>query len=144
MKISTKGHYALRMMIEFAMNPENTTKINQVAKSQKISEKYLEQIVSKLVKAGLVKSIRGAQGGYKLLRKPAEYTVGDILRAAEGNLVPIYCLEAHSDSCWREGSCVTKEVFEQISDAVNTVVDSILLEDLLQKEIALRKSKSQI
>lgn len=142
MKISTKGRYALRMMIEFAMNPERATKINQVAKNQQISEKYLEQIVSGLVKSGLVKSIRGAQGGYILSREPGEYSVGDILRATEGNLVPIYCLDSNTEPCWREGSCVTKNVFKQIADAVNQVVDNITLEDLLREEIAIRRSLS--
>lgn len=88
MKISTKGRYALRMMLEFAMSPDHTTKINQVAKHQGISEKYLEQIVSILVKANYVKSVRGAQGGYLLTRPASEYIVGDILRLTEGSLAP--------------------------------------------------------
>lgn len=86
MRVSTKGRYALRMMIEFGLNPDQCTKISQVAARQGISDKYLEQIVSLLHKAGYVRSIRGAQGGYMLTRKPEEYTVGMILRAAEGSL----------------------------------------------------------
>lgn len=93
MKISTKGRYALRMMLEFAMSPDHTTKINQVAKHQGISEKYLEQIVSILVKANYVKSVRGAQGGYLLTRPASEYIVGDILRLTEGSLAPVSCLD---------------------------------------------------
>ena len=85
MRVSTKGRYALRMMIEFGLNPDQCTKISQVAARQGISDKYLEQIVSLLHKAGYVRSIRGAQGGYMLTRKPEEYTVGMILRAAEGS-----------------------------------------------------------
>ena len=93
MKISTKGRYALRMMLEFAMNPNECTKISQVAKRQGISDKYLEQIVTLLARAGYVKSMRGAQGGYKLAFSPEEYTVGMILRVTEGNLAPVACLE---------------------------------------------------
>ena len=80
MRVSTKGRYALRMMIEFGLNPDQCTKISQVAARQGISDKYLEQIVSLLHKAGYVRSIRGAQGGYMLTRKPEEYTVGMLLR----------------------------------------------------------------
>ena len=82
MRVSTKGRYALRMMIEFGLNPDQCTKISQVAARQGISDKYLEQIVSLLHKAGYVRSIRGAQGGYMLTRKPEEYTVGMILKEA--------------------------------------------------------------
>ena len=96
MKISTKGRYALRMMLEFAMNPNECTKISQVAKRQGISDKYLEQIVTLLARAGYVKSMRGAQGGYKLAFSPEEYTVGMILRVTEGNLAPVACLDAPS------------------------------------------------
>ena len=97
MKISTKGRYALRMMIEFGLNPTSTTKINQVAKKQHISEKYLEQIASTLVKGKFITSVRGAQGGYMLAKAPKEYTVGDILRLTEGSLAPVYCLESNSE-----------------------------------------------
>ncbi len=93
MKISTRGRYALRMMLEFAREPESVTRLGDVAKSQQLSEKYLEQIVSVLTKAGFVKSIRGAQGGYLLTRKPEEYSVGDILRLTEGSMAPVICLE---------------------------------------------------
>ena len=85
MKISTKGRYALRMMIEFGMNLDQCTKISQVAARQGISDKYLEQIVTLLHRAGYVRSSRGAQGGYMLTRKPEEYTVGMILRQVEGS-----------------------------------------------------------
>lgn len=86
MKISTKGRYALRMMLEFALHPGECTKINQVAERQQISDKYLEQIVTILSRAGYVKSMRGAQGGYYLTKEPADYTVGMILRLTEAAL----------------------------------------------------------
>ena len=139
MRISTKGRYALRMMIEFALNEGNPSKINQVAKNQNISEKYLEQIVSKLHKADYVRSIRGSQGGYVLNRAPKDYSVGDILRATEGSLAPSSCLDSKSSNCYRNNLCVTQNVFRKIEDAVNSVVDNISLEDLLQEELEIRR-----
>ena len=138
MKISTKGRYALRMMIEFALNEDTPCKINQVAKSQNISEKYLEQIVSKLHKADYVRSIRGSQGGYILTRDPKDYSVGDILRATEGSLAPSACLDGKNNICFRNNICVTQNVFRKIEDAVNSVVDNITLEDLLKEELDIR------
>ena len=90
MKISTKGRYALRLMIDLAMNDEgNPIRIKDVAMRQNISDKYLEQIISVLNKAGYVKSVRGPQGGYTLKKKPEDYTVGMILRLTEGSLAPV-------------------------------------------------------
>ena len=94
MKISTKGRYALRMMIDIAVNDHGEpVRIKEIAGRQGISDKYLEQIISVLNKAGYVKSIRGPQGGYRLTKTPAEYTVGSILRLIEGSLAPVSCLE---------------------------------------------------
>lgn len=137
MKISTRGRYALKMMIEFAMSPDKATKINQVAKSQEISEKYLEQIVSLLSKAGYVKSIRGSHGGYVLTKPANEYSVGDILRVTEGSLAPVFCLEDDAEPCYKDKICATKRVFKQIEDAINNVVDNITLEDLLKDTLAM-------
>lgn len=134
MRISTRGRYAIRMMLEFATHPETPTKIIQVAKNQGISEKYLEQIVSSLVKAGYVKGIRGANGGYLLSKPIHEYSIGDILRVAEGSLSPLYCLEEGS-SCKNSPICVSRNLFKKIEDAVNKVVDNINLQDLLNEEL---------
>jgi Rrf2 family protein len=142
MRISTRGRYALKMMIEFAKHPDTTTKINQVSRSQHISEKYLEQIVSTLTKAGFVKSIRGAQGGYLLARKPSEYSVGEILRLTEGSLAPVACLDDDSEPCDLACACVSRSVFRKIEDAVNQVVDNISLEDLLNEEEADAKIRT--
>jgi len=136
MRISTRGRYALKMMIEFAKHPDTTTKICQVSRSQNISEKYLEQIVSTLTKAGFVKSVRGAQGGYLLSRAPKDYSVGEILRLTEGSLAPVACLDDDSAPCDLAGICVSRDVFKKIEDAVNNVVDNISLEDLLNKDAA--------
>lgn len=134
MKISTKGRYALRMMIEFGMNPDKCTKISQVAESQGISDKYLEQIVTILLRAGYVKSIRGAQGGYMLTRAPQEYTVGMILRLAEGSLSPVSCLNDDAEPCDRAGQCVTLTVWKKLKDAIDQVVDSVTLADLIEEQ----------
>lgn len=134
MKISTKGRYALRMMLEFAMNPDVCTKINQVAERQQISEKYLEQIVTILTRAGYVKSMRGAQGGYRLARDPSEYTVGMILRLTEGSLAPVACLEDDKNLCSRAGICVTLNVWKQLNEAISDVVDHVTLADLVKEQ----------
>lgn len=142
MKISTKGRYALRMMLEFALRPNECTKISQVAKNQQISVKYLEQIVTILCKAGYVKSIRGSQGGYLLTRKPEEYTVGQILRLTEGNLSPVACLEEEKNPCSRAGGCATLQVWKRLEEAISGVVDHVTLADLLneQKEMEAQKT----
>lgn len=135
MKISTKGRYALRLMLDLALN--NTGEyitIKSIAARQDISEKYLEQIISLLNKAGYVKSIRGSQGGYKLMKEPTEYTVGMILRLTEGSLAPIDCLEDLTNECKRSDDCVTREVWVELYDAIKSVVDHITLQDLLDKQ----------
>lgn len=134
MKISTKGRYALRMMIEFAMAPEEYTKINQVATRLGISDKYLEQIVMVLSRAGYVKSVRGAHGGYTLTRQPEEYTVGMILRSTEGSLSPVSCLNDDVNLCEQASSCITLNVWQQIKDAVDEVVDRVTLADLVEEQ----------
>lgn len=135
MKISTKGRYALRLMLDLALN--NTGEyitIKTIAARQEISEKYLEQIISLLNRAGYVKSIRGAQGGYRLAKEPSEYTVGMILRLTEGSLYPIDCLEKDGE-CSRQGGCATREVWQELYEAICTVVDRITLQDLVDKQL---------
>ena len=132
MKISTKGRYALRLMIDLSMNSVGEpVSLKDVAKRQGISEKYLEQIISVLNRAGYVKSIRGAQGGYLLRRAPEEYTVGMILRLTEGSLAPVTCVEDGDFPCERQENCVTVILWKKINDAINSVVDSITLQDLV-------------
>lgn len=136
MKISTKGRYALRLMIDIAMHgTDENVSIRDVAARQDISIKYLEQIVSMLVRVGYLRSIRGAQGGYRLAKTPAEYTVGDILRITEGSLAPVTCLEDGQDSCERASKCVTKKLWKGLYEAVNNYVDSVTLEDLINDTI---------
>lgn len=135
MKISTRGRYALRLMLELAMAPKGEyTTIKSIAERQEISEKYLEQIITSLSRAGYVKSARGAQGGYKLAKPAEEYTVGMILRTIEGNLVPVACMEDEPNQCPRSTQCVTLDIWKQINDAVNNVIDNITLADLAKKQ----------
>ncbi|MDO4944019.1 MAG: Rrf2 family transcriptional regulator [Ruminococcus sp.] len=136
MKISTKGRYALRLMIDLAMHAEDGyIPIKAVAERQGISDKYLEQIISVLSRAGYVRSIRGAGGGYKLASSPDKYTVGMILRLTEGSLAPVACLEGDINPCERQDKCPTLFIWQKIYDAVNDVVDNITIADILEKEL---------
>ncbi len=133
MKISTKGRYALRLMIDLATNDEgNPIRIKDVAERQGISDKYLEQIISVLNKAGYVRSVRGPQGGYTLKKKPEDYTVGMILRLTEGSLAPVACVEDNEQTCERQSGCVTYILWKKISNAVNDVIDNVTLKDLVE------------
>lgn len=137
MKISTKGRYALRLMLDIALHDAaGPVRIKDVAARQDISDKYLEQIVSILNKAGYVRSIRGPQGGYQLIRKPEEYTVGMILRLTEGSLAPVSCLEYEENDCPRQESCATLKLWVMLNDAVKDVVDKVTLEDLMEWQLA--------
>lgn len=132
MRISTKGRYALRLMLDLATHCSGEPiRLKDVARRQKISEKYLEQIISVLNKAGYVRSIRGPQGGYVLQKAPREYTVGMILRLTEGSLTPVECAEGGSGICDMEESCATRILWKKLDDAINGVVDHVTLEDLL-------------
>ena len=135
MKISTKGRYALRTMIDLAMNDtgENIS-IKAIAARQGISTKYLAQIISTLNKAGYVKSERGANGGYRLTKKPEEYTVGMILRLTEGSLAITTCTQDEQNLCERYGCCTTVKVWEKINKAISDVVDNITIADLAADE----------
>lgn len=134
MTISTKGRYALRIMMDLSSHMGETTKLKDIAARQGISEKYMEQIVAVLNKAGYVRSTRGAQGGYQLVKQPREYTVGMILRLTEGSLAPVECLAENALPCERNGRCATVEVYKRIYDAVNNVIDTTTVQDLLDIE----------
>ena len=135
MKISTKGRYALRLMIDLALNgTDSYVPITSVSQRQQISEKYLEQIITQLSRAKLVKSARGAQGGYRLVREPKDYTAGEIIRAVEGSLAPVACLEPGHEICSRAEQCVTLDLWKEIQDAVDTIVDHTTLADLVEKQ----------
>lgn len=140
MKISTKGRYALRLMIDLANEGgESLVSLKDVANRQGISLKYLEQIVGLLSKANFVRSGRGPQGGYRLARLPEEYTVGDILRLTEGNLAPVSCLEDDENRCERCEHCGTLDFWSGLYATINQYIDRFTLADLAEAE--RRKAK---
>lgn len=134
MTISTKGRYGLRIMIDLASHMEETVKLKDIAARQNISEKYMEQIMAILNKAGYVRSTRGAQGGYQLVKPAQEYTVGMILRLTEGSMAPVDCLSENALVCDRNSRCATVEIYRRMYDAINHVIDHTTLQDLLEIE----------
>jgi Rrf2 family protein len=132
MKLSTKGRYGLRAMLEMALNEEQEPMATRtIAERQGISERYLEQLLIPLKQAGLVKSIRGSQGGYILGRKSQDITVGDVIRALEGPIAPVDCVsELNPNECDRSSFCVTRGIWSQMRDAISAVLDSYTLQDL--------------
>lgn len=135
MRISTKGRYAVRVMLDLAVNNTGEyIKVKDIAARQDISEKYLEQIISILNKAGFVKSVRGAQGGYRIARDPSEYTVGMILRLTEGSLNPVACLDDEINECERCDTCETLEVWKELAAAIDHVVDGVTVADLAERQ----------
>ena len=137
MRISTKGRYAIRLMIDIAQhsNGENVS-LKDISKRQGISLKYLEQIVNMLSKAGLLRSQRGSQGGYRMAKKPEEYTIGDILRITEGELAPVACLEDGENNCPRVSMCPTISFWEGLYDTINKYLDSKTIADLVNESQA--------
>ena len=134
MKISTKGRYALRLMTDLAMHSEDGyVPIKVIAERQNISDKYLEQRISILSRAGYVRSIRGAGGGYMLAYPPEKYTVGMILRLTEGSLAPVACLETEENLCERADECPTLFIWERLYAAINDVVDNITIADIVDR-----------
>ncbi|TAH68151.1 MAG: Rrf2 family transcriptional regulator [Anaerolineaceae bacterium] len=133
MKLTTKGRYGLRAVVDLAVNADDeAVALSQIAERQGISMNYLEQLIAKLKKSGIVNGIRGAQGGYVLAMPAEEISVGDILRALEGDLSPVDCYELNSNDtpCNNSDLCVTKYVWKRISDSINDAVDGIMLSDL--------------
>ena len=132
MKISTKGRYALRMMLDLALAAaDRPVRVKDIAERQGISEKYMEQIISVLNKAGYVRSVRGPQGGYFLTKKPEEYTVGMILRLTEGSMAPVECLDYEDYHCQRQDVCTTFLLWKKLDEAIRGVIDHVTLEDLM-------------
>lgn len=133
MKISTKGRYALRLMLDLAQhNTGEMIRIKDISERQNISEKYLEQIITSLKRSGYVKSLRGAQGGYRLAKEPKEYTVGMILRLTEGNMAPVSCLEDEANECPRAEHCTSLRLWKMLDEAVKGVIDHVTLQDMLE------------
>lgn len=135
MLVSTRGRYALRIMMELAQYDRSRwIPLPLIAEKQEVSEKYLESIVSVLVKAGLVEGLRGKGGGYRLSRELKDYSVGEILRLSEGSLAPVACLDGSKNSCPRAGKCQTLPMWEKLDSLINGYLDSVSLVDLLHQE----------
>ena len=131
MKLSTKGRYGIHAMYDLAQfGSETPQPIKSIAERQNIPEAYLEQLIGQLRRSGLVKSVRGAQGGYLLSRSPSEITVGEVLRTLEGELAMVDCL-LEEDACHKACSCPTRVVWKKLRDGMNAIVDGITLQDML-------------
>lgn len=136
-KISTKGRYALRMMLDLAEHQgDGYVALKDIAQRQGISKKYLEQIVPMLGRADVLRTTRGYQGGYRLARAPQEYTVGEILCLTEGGLAPVACLDQHPNPCPRCGACATLPMWEGLERVIRNYLDGITLQDLLEQQTA--------
>lgn len=143
MKISTKGHYGVQAMFDLAQrHGEGPVSLKSVADRQDLSEHYLEQLFAGLRKAGLVKSVRGAQGGYTLARDPAEIKVGDIIRVLEGPIVPVECVSADPEQCMKAEFCITRSVWEKVRVSIEEVLDSITLADMCKDAEESRQNRN--
>ena len=135
MNITSKGRYALRVMLDLAQHPdEGFVSLKTVAERQDISMKYLEMIVSCLKKAELLESTRGKEGGYRLSRSPADYSVGEILRCLEDNLAPVACIKDGEIQCDRAAACITLPMWRELDELTNAYLDGVSLQDLLTGE----------
>ncbi len=133
MIVSTKGRYALRVMIDLAeQHTQDRTPLKEIAERQNISQKYIEAIMTLLSKNGFVEAVHGKGGGYKLNKKPEEYKVGDILRLTEGSLSPVACLEKGAPECPRKNACRTLSLWTKLDDLVENYLDSVTLADLMK------------
>lgn len=133
MIVSTKGRYALRVMIDLAeQDTQDRTPLKEIAERQEISQKYIEAIMTLLSKNGFVEAVHGKGGGYKLNKKPEEYKVGDILRLTEGSLSPVACLEKGAPECPRKNVCRTLSLWTKLDDLVENFLDSVTLADLMK------------
>ncbi len=135
MMISTRGRYALRVMIELSKNESgNYIPMKEIASKQDISLKYLEQILPVLVKNGMLEGVHGKNGGYKLTKKLNEYRIGDILRLTEGDLAPVACVGCDSDACKRSADCITLPMWKEFYRITNEYFDSITLQDIISNK----------
>lgn len=130
MIISTRGRYALRVMIDLSQQDlESYTPLKEIAARQEISEKYLENILKSLVTQGFILGLRGKGGGYRLTKSPEEYTLASILHATEGSLAAVACLEDHAPECARAGQCPTRPIWEKLDNLIEDYLGSITLAD---------------
>lgn len=132
--VSTRGRYALRVMIDFAEQSDgHLIAMKEVAERQGISLKYIEKIMPVLVRENFLEGVHGKGGGYRLTRSPEEYSVGEILRATEGTLAPVACLECNAEKCERADNCRTLPMWKELDSQINSYLDSVKLSDLMRK-----------
>lgn len=137
MLISTKGRYALRVMIDLAEHQtEEFVSLKGIAQRQDISEKYLESIIRMLVKARVLESLRGKGGGYRLKKSPDQYTVGSILRLTEESLAPVSCLEQNADACPRASFCRTLPLWKGLDKVIRDYLEGVTIADLMEHDAA--------
>lgn len=135
MKISTKGRYALRMLLDLAEHQNcGFIALKDIAERQNISKKYLEQIIPIFNRSGILKTIRGSQGGYQLAKTPDKYTVGEILKLTEGTLSPVACVEEDPISCERSGDCAMLPVWRGLYHVINEYLNGITLQDIMDQQ----------
>lgn len=134
MKVSTKGRYALRIMIDLAQSGEGeVVSLKDIARRQEVSAKYLELIISTLNKAGFVVSTRGKAGGYRLAKAPSDYTVGEILKLTEGSLAPVACLGTGESTCQRADRCEALPMWKQLDRIIDAYLESVTLQNLIDQ-----------
>lgn len=136
MLVSTKGRYALRVMVDLAEHrEEGRVPLRQIAVRQDISEKYLENILSTLVRHGMLSGLRGKGGGYCLTREPEEFTLGEILRLTEGSLSPVSCLNGSHNTCERAATCRTVRVWAELDRMIEEYLDGVTIADLMCEDV---------
>ncbi|MDD3537201.1 MAG: RrF2 family transcriptional regulator [Eubacteriales bacterium] len=136
MMISTKGRYALRIMLDLSQHiDDGYIPLSQISEREGISVKYLEAIVAMLNKAGMVESLRGKEGGYRLTKKPAEYTVASIIKLTEHSIAPVSCLESETNSCERAYHCLTLPMWLKLEQIIDEYLESLTLKDLLERKV---------
>ena len=140
--LSTKGRYGLRALIDLAQYGEKeAVSIQSISARQQISDSYLEQLVRKLKKAGLVTSLRGAQGGYRLAKPAEEISVGDVLRALEGSIEAVSCQEGENPSCVGKDLCVARYVWQKVNKSIQETVDSIMISQLVEESRRIQENQ---
>ena len=144
MRISTKGRYALRMLIDLAEHrDQGYVSLKEISQRQNISKKYLEQIIPIFNKTDVLRANRGSQGGYMLAKAPDQYTVGEIIRLTEGSLSPVDCVDQDPAECSRSAFCPTLPIWQGLSKLINEYLDGITLQDILDQQAACQQKKDQ-
>ena len=142
MRLSTKGRYGTRAMLDLALNPnEGPVLLREIAKRQEVSEKYLEHSISALRKAGLVRSIRGARGGYVLAKSPSQIRLSEIMEVLEGSMAPVECVD-DPQVCQRAQLCVTRDIWAEMKEAIDNILESITLQDMVERQNRKKNSKA--